>query len=138
MKRTLLSFFALILFLGLSISQDLYSQPDLDKKLPFDPKVKIGKLDNGITYYIRQNEKPENRAELQIVVKAGSILEDDDQAGLAHFVEHMAFNGTKNFPKNELIEFLEGLGMRFGADVNANTGFDRTYYMITVPTDTMK
>lgn len=108
---------------------------DLNDKMPVDPKVKIGQLDNGLVYYIRENNKPENRAELQILIKAGSILETDAQAGLAHFLEHMCFNGTKNFPKDSLVSFLEATGMRFGADVNANTGFDRTYYMLTIPMD---
>jgi zinc protease len=95
----------------------------------------MGKFANDLRYYIRANKKPEKRAELRLVVKAGSILEDDDQQGLAHLVEHMAFNGTKNFPKNKTIEFMESLGMRFGADVNAYTTFDETVYMLTVPTD---
>src|SRR5438045_2703906 len=80
-------------------------------------------------------EKPEKRAELRLVVKAGSIVEDDDQQGLAHLVEHMAFNGTQHFPKHDLIEFIESLGMRFGPDLNAYTSFDETVYMLQVPTD---
>lgn len=107
----------------------------LSDPMPVDPQITIGKFANGIRYYIRANKKPEKRAELRLVVKAGSILEDDDQQGLAHLVEHMAFNGTKNFPKNEAVAFLESLGMRFGADVNAYTSFDETVYMLTVPTD---
>ena len=103
--------------------------------MPTDPQITMGKFANGLRYYIRANKKPEKRAELRLVVKAGSILEDDDQQGLAHLVEHMAFNGTKNFPKNKTIEFMESLGMRFGADVNAYTTFDETVYMLTVPTD---
>ena len=103
--------------------------------MPIDPAITIGKFANGIRYYIRANKKPEKRAELRLVIKAGSILEDDDQQGMAHLVEHMAFNGTKNFPKNKTIEFMESLGMRFGADVNAYTSFDETVYMLTVPTD---
>ena len=77
-----------------------------------DPKILIGTLDNGLTYYIRENHKPEKRAELRLAVKAGSILEDDDQQGLAHFDEHMAFNGTKNFPKQDIVNFLEKSGVR--------------------------
>src|SRR5947207_9347815 len=107
----------------------------LTATMPVDPEITIGKFANGMRYYIRRNKKPEKRAELRLVVKAGSILEDDDQQGLAHLVEHMAFNGTKNFPKNKTIEFMESLGMRFGADVNAYTSFDETVYMLTVPTD---
>jgi zinc protease len=103
--------------------------------LPVDPNVEIGKLDNGLTYYIRVNHKPENRAELRLVVRAGSVLEDDDQLGLAHFIEHMAFNGTRHFEKQELIEFIESIGMQFGAHLNAYTGFDETVYMLRVPLD---
>ena len=89
--------------------------------MPVDAQITRGTLPNGLRYYVRANKKPENRAELRLVVKAGSILEEDDQQGLAHFAEHMAFNGTKNFPKHEVVSFLESLGMRFGADVNAYT-----------------
>ncbi len=104
--------------------------------LPLDTTITRGRLPNGITYYIRANQKPEKRAELRLVVNAGSVLEDDNQQGLAHFVEHMAFNGTKNFPKQELVNFLESVGVRFGADLNAYTSFDETVYMLQVPTDT--
>ncbi len=107
----------------------------LAQQMPVDPQITIGKLSNGLRYYIRANKKPEHRAELRLAIKAGSILEDDDQQGMAHMVEHMAFNGTKNFPKNELIQFIESLGMRFGADLNAYTSFDETVYMLQVPTD---
>ncbi|MDQ3010845.1 MAG: insulinase family protein, partial [Acidobacteriota bacterium] len=107
----------------------------LAQQMPVDPQIKMGKFANGLRYYIRANKKPEKRAELRLVIKAGSILEDDDQQGLAHFVEHMAFNGTKHFPKNELVSFIESLGMRFGADLNAYTSFDETVYMLQVPTD---
>ncbi len=107
----------------------------LSQPMPVDPEITMGKFPNGLRYYIRANKKPEKRAELRLVVKAGAILEDDDQRGLAHFVEHMAFNGTKNFPKHELISFMESLGMRFGADINAYTSFDETVYMLQVPTD---
>jgi zinc protease len=103
--------------------------------LPTDPKVTLGTLPNGLKYYIRQNQKPEKRAELRLVVRAGSILEDDDQLGLAHFLEHTAFNGTTNFKKNELVSYLQSIGVRFGADLNAQTGFDETLYMLPIPTD---
>ena len=108
---------------------------DLDAPLESDPAVRIGTLPNGLTYFVRQNERPRERAELRLVLKAGSILEDDDQLGLAHFVEHMAFNGTRRFEKLELVGYLERIGMRFGPDVNAYTSFDETVYMLTVPTD---
>jgi zinc protease len=103
--------------------------------MPTDPQITSGKFANGMTYYIRANKKPEKRAELRLIVKTGSILEDDDQQGMAHMVEHMAFNGTKHFPKNDIISFMESIGMRFGADVNAYTSFDETVYTLTVPTD---
>jgi zinc protease len=107
----------------------------LTDQMPLDPAIIRGRLPNGLRYYVRANPKPEKRAELRLVVKAGSILEEDDQQGLAHVVEHMAFNGTRHFPKQETVAFLQSLGMRFGADVNAYTGFDETVYMLTVPTD---
>jgi zinc protease len=104
--------------------------------LPFDPAVTVGTLPNGMRYYIRENHKPEKRAELRLVVNAGSVLEDDDQRGLAHMVEHMAFRGTKQFPGNQVSSYLESVGMRYGPDINAFTSFDETVYMITIPTDT--
>ncbi len=108
---------------------------NLDEQIPIDQRVIHGKLDNGMSYYVRANKKPEQRASLRLVVNAGSILEDENQQGLAHFVEHMGFNGTKNFKKHELIDYLESIGMKFGPEVNAYTSFDETVYMIEVPTD---
>jgi zinc protease len=110
----------------------------LTAKLPVDPKIRIGTLANGIRYYIRQNPKPEKRAELRLVVNAGSVLETDDQLGLAHFVEHTAFNGTTHFAKNDLVKYLQSIGVRFGADLNAYTGFDETVYILPIPTDTAR
>ena len=104
--------------------------------LPFDPAVTVGVLSNGMRYYIRENHKPEKRAELRLVLNAGSVLEDPDQRGLAHMVEHMAFRGTKRFANNEISSYLESVGMRYGPDINAYTSFDETVYMVTVPTDT--
>lgn len=104
--------------------------------LPADTQAVIDTLPNGLTYYVRANREPRNRAELRLVVDAGSVLEDADQRGAAHFVEHMAFNGTQRFPKHALVDYLESVGMQFGADLNAYTGFDETVYMLTVPTDT--
>jgi len=109
--------------------------PSAMNGIPMDPKVKIGKLSNGMTYYIRQNNKPENRAELRLAVNAGSMEEDDDQLGLAHLIEHMAFNGSTHFTKNELVDYLERVGSRFGPDLNAYTSFDETVYIIQVRTD---
>jgi zinc protease len=103
--------------------------------IPMDPAVRMGTLPNGITYYIRYNAKPEKRAELRMAVKAGSMQEDADQLGLAHFTEHMAFNGSRNFSKNELVNYLETVGSRFGPDLNAYTSFDETVYMLQVRTD---
>jgi zinc protease len=107
----------------------------LDQKLAIDPALIHGQLDNGLRYFIRQNRRPENRAGLRLVVNAGSVLEDDDQLGLAHFVEHMAFNGTRHFAKQELVHFMESIGMRFGPELNAFTGFDETVYILEIPTE---
>jgi len=107
----------------------------LDAPIPVGPQVKVGKLPNGLSYYIQKNARPERRLELRLVVKAGSILEDDDQQGLAHFVEHMAFNGTASFKKHELIDYLQSIGVKFGADLNAYTSFDETVYILPIPTD---
>ena len=106
--------------------------------LKMDPRVHIDTLANGLTYYILENNEPENRVQLRMVVNAGSILEEDDQRGFAHFVEHMLFNGTARFPRQELVSFFEQVGMRFGADLNAYTSFDETVYMLEVPTDSMQ
>ncbi len=103
--------------------------------IPRDPRAVVGRLENGLAYYIRRNTRPAGRAELRLVVNAGSILEDWDQRGLAHFVEHMAFNGTRHFAKQELVNWLESIGMRFGPETNAYTSFDETVYQLEVPTD---
>ncbi len=106
-----------------------------DAPLPLWPEVKRGKLANGLTYYIMKHQEPQKRALLWLAVNTGSVQEDDDQRGLAHFVEHMCFNGTKRFPKSEIVNYLEKTGMGFGGDVNAYTNFDETVYTLTVPTD---
>lgn len=106
-----------------------------DLAIPISPKLIKAKLANGLTYYIQKNTKPEQKVELRLVIKAGSVLEDDDQQGLAHFVEHMAFNGSAHFKKNELVSFLESIGVKFGADLNAYTSFDETVYILPIPTD---
>jgi zinc protease len=107
---------------------------DLNSKLPSDPNVATGKLPNGLTYYIRNNKKPDDKVELRLVVKAGSILERNSQQGLAHFMEHMNFNGTTNFQKNDLVSYLQSIGVQFGADLNAYTAFDQTVYILPIPT----
>jgi len=103
--------------------------------LPLDPAVRTGKLGNGFTYYIRHNEEPKGRVVMYLVNKAGSVLEDEDQRGLAHFMEHMNFNGTTHFPHNELVDYLQKAGVRFGADINAYTSFDETVYELPIPSD---
>jgi zinc protease len=133
LKRT--HFVLLAIILGITSITASPQQLALDQAIPTETQITVGKLPNGLQYYVRSNRKPEKRAELRLVVKTGSVLEDDDQQGLAHFVEHMAFNGTEHFPKNEIVSFIESLGMRFGADLNAYTSFDETVYMLQVPTD---
>lgn len=112
------------------------TQTSKSKELPIDPQVVYGKLDNGLTYYIRKNELPKDRAQFWLTVKAGAIDENDDQNGLAHFCEHMAFNGTTNFEKKEIINYLQRVGMKFGPEINAYTSYDLTNYMLQkVPID---
>ena len=126
-------------FVAATISAvNVRAQLPLDMDIPVDSAVTIGQLDNGITYYLRENHEPESRLELRLVVNAGSILEDEDQLGLAHFVEHMLFNGTERFPKQTLMAFLQRIGMQIGPDVNAYTSFDETVYQLQVPTDSME
>ncbi len=124
-----------ILWLLLFACYGSIAQFNLTDKLPKDPQLEIGKLPNGLTYYIQKNTRPEKKAHLRLVVNTGSVLEDADQLGLAHFMEHMNFNGSKNFPKNELVSYLQSIGVEFGADLNAYTGFDETVYILPIPTD---
>ncbi|MEP6749166.1 MAG: insulinase family protein [Bacteroidota bacterium] len=112
-----------------------FSQYDPASPIPTDTSVKIGKLANGLTYYIRKNAKPEKKVELRLAVNAGSVLENENQQGLAHFMEHMSFNGSTHYPKNELVDFLQKSGVKFGADLNAYTGFDETVYILPLPVD---
>ena len=132
MKRILWGF---VFVFGTVLPLLAQQSPLAKQPIPFDPAVRKGTLPNGLTYYIRKNTEPQNRAELRLAVKAGSLLETPEQLGLAHFMEHMNFNGTKNFPKNELVNFLQKTGVRFGADLNAYTSFDETVYMLPIPTD---
>ena len=127
---------ALLLALATPLALPAGAQPMApDAALPFDPAVRQGTLENGLRYYVRANTEPEGRAELRLAVDAGSVLEADDQRGLAHFLEHMAFNGTERFEEPELVRYLESVGTRFGPDLNAYTSFDETVYMLQVPTD---
>jgi zinc protease len=111
------------------------AQINLTDKIPIPKEVKIGKLSNGLTYYIQKNNVPEKKAEMRLVVNVGSVLEDDNQSGVAHFVEHMNFNGSKQFPNNELVNYLQTIGVSFGADLNAYTNFDETVYILPIPTE---
>lgn len=114
------------------LSQDSLA---LNQKLPFDNEVVTGKLKNGFTYFIRKNTEPKGRVTMYLGMKAGSILENEKQLGLAHFLEHMNFNGLKHFPKNELVNYLQKAGVRFGSDLNAYTSFDQTVYQLPIPSD---
>ena len=133
-----------IVSLGCAVALPLAAQqppaplPPLTQKLGVGPEFIVGVLPNGLHYSIRKNAEPAKRAELRLAVNAGSILEDSDQLGYAHFVEHTAFDGTTHFKKNDLIKYLESTGVRFGADLNAYTGFDETVYQLSVPTDTTR
>ena len=119
------------------ITSESSGQDSSDMSLPLDPLVTSGTLNNGLQYFLRENAHPANRLEMRLVVNVGSVLEDDHQLGLAHFVEHMLFNGTASFPKMTLVEFFEDIGMRFGPDLNAYTSFDETVYKINVRTDSL-
>lgn len=125
----------LFLFFALWPVSAVLGQLALRDTVPLDPRVTTGQLENGLRYYIQHNPKPENKLELRLAVNAGSVLEDDSQRGLAHFVEHMAFNGSENFEKNELINYLQSIGVAFGSDLNAYTSFDETVYILPIPTD---
>lgn len=114
----------------------LFAQPfKLSDPVPFNPTTSKGVLKNGLTYYVKSNATPKNRAEMMLVVSAGSVQEDPDQLGIAHFCEHLSFNGTKNFPKDKLVKYFESIGMEFGPEINAYTSFDETVYMVKVPLD---
>jgi zinc protease len=131
MKRLFAALLLTLISTVAMMAQDVSQLPSI----PVDPEVRIGKLDNGLTYYIRHNNWPEQRAEFYIAQKVGSIQEDDDQRGLAHFLEHMAFNGSKHFKGNELLRWCESVGVKFGTDLNAYTSIDQTVYNISnVPT----
>ena len=133
--KKIITFLMLIVFIPFAVAQEVIVSGKMDNLLPVDPLIRIGQLENGLTYYIRKNKKPEKRVEMRLVVNVGSMMEDDDQLGISHFVEHMAFNGTKNFEKNEIVSYLQSIGVQFGADLNAYTTFDETVYILPIPTD---
>ena len=108
---------------------------DLNSKLQLNKEIIYGKLDNNFTYYIKQNLKPKKKASIHLILKAGSLMEDDDQLGLAHLIEHMVFNGTKNYPKNKIDEYLNSIGLQIGSDYNASTGYETTTYKMEIPTE---
>ena len=146
--KNFLTFFSALFFCFFSIktfSQDIGEQLitsqieiNLTDPIPVDRAVRHGVLPNGLTYFIRRNSKPVHRAELRLAVNSGSIQEDDDQLGVAHFVEHMCFNGSAHFKKNELVDYLESVGTKFGADLNAYTSFDETVYMLQSRTEDLE
>ena len=120
----------LVLCFVLSAFSGMRAQQAANSLIPLDPAVKTGVLPNGLTYYIRHNEWPEKRADFYIAQKVGSMQEEENQRGLAHFLEHMCFNGTKHFPGDALKQYLERIGVKFGENLNAYTSFDETVYNI--------
>ena len=128
----------LLLAIMCMLMPTLLNAQNSSDKIPLDPKIKTGTLPNGLKYFIIQNKKPEKKIELRLAINAGSILEDKDQLGLAHLMEHMNFNGLKNFPKNEVVHYLQSIGVDFGADLNAYTSFDETVYILPIPADDKK
>ena len=138
-----LGFICFIFWISLPVTAEINGKDSLPANtkingkdtLRMDPLVKTGRLSNGLTYYIRENKRPEKKVELRLVLKVGSIVEDENQLGLAHMAEHMAFNGTKHFKKNDIVSFLQNIGVGFGSDLNAYTGFDETVYILPIPTD---
>src|SRR5690348_7878290 len=146
-RRTLRAAFVFVFALAVPLAAQTQAPPGrettaasvarypLSQQMPVDPEVLVGALPNGLRYYIRPNPRPARQAELRLVVKAGSVLEDDDQRGLAHFVEHMQFEGSRHFPGKGIEDFIGSLGLSIGADANAATSFDDTQYSLRVPTD---
>ena len=129
--------FKIIFFVAIIFNVNA-TEIDLTKKLPMDAKITYGKLDNGITYYVKNNQLPKNKAYVELVIKTGSLHENNEQLGLAHLLEHMAFNGSKSFPKNKIDEYLRSIGLSIGADFNATTSYERTVYKFQIPTSDEK
>lgn len=136
--QVFIALLASLTFLALVLPAVAQESPALSGTLPVDPNVRTGTLPNGVRYYLRHNTEPKGRVELRLAVNAGTALEEADQGGVAHFLEHMLFNGTERFEKQELINFLERAGVRFGPHVNAYTSLDETVYMLTIPTDSIE
>jgi len=129
--------FKIIFFVAIIFNVNA-TEIDLTKKLPMDAKITYGKLDNGITYYVKNNQLPKNKAYVELVIKTGSLHENNEQLGLAHLLEHMAFNGSKSFPKNKIDEYLRSIGLSIGEDFNATTSYERTVYKFQIPTSDEK
>ena len=125
-----------ILLLAIALVAAIQVTEAREEQLPIDPELRIGRLENGLTYYIRHNEQPQGRAEFWLVQNTGSLVEDEDERGLAHMIEHIAFQGTHNFPGIDMVDILQNNGVSYGRDINASTGFDDTRFQISnVPTD---
>ena len=137
-NRSLVKLIFKIIFFVAVIFNVNAAEIDLKKILPMDSKITYGKLDNGITYYVKNNQLPKNKAYVELVIKTGSLHENNEQLGLAHLLEHMAFNGSKSFPKNKIDEYLRSLGLSIGADFNATTSYERTVYKFQIPTSDEK
>ena len=129
-KISLFKFYLLTFILGIS----LYSVGNAENEFPLDPAITYGKLENGFTYYIRENQTPKDKVSIKLIIKAGSIMEEENQLGLAHLLEHMAFNGSKNFPKKKIDEYMSSIGLNLGSHYNATTGFLKTSYDYEIPT----
>ena len=130
--------FKIIFFVAIIFNVNAAEKIDLNKILPMDTKITYGKLDNGVTYYVKNNQLPKNKAYIELVIKAGSLHENDNQRGLSHLLEHMSFNGSKSFPKNKIDEYLRSLGLSIGADFNASTSYEKTIYKFQIPTSDEK
>lgn len=129
-KISLLKFY----FITFILSIFFYSVGNTENEFPLDPAITYGKLENGFTYYIRENQTPKNKVSIKLIIKAGSIMEEENQLGLAHLLEHMAFNGSKNFPKRKIDEYMSSIGLNLGSHYNATTGFLKTSYDYEIPT----
>ena len=129
-KNSLLRFYLTTFILSIS----LYSVGNAENEFPLDPAITYGKLENGLTYYIRENQTPKDKVSIKLIIKAGSIMEEENQLGLAHLLEHMAFNGSKNFPKRKIDEYMSSIGLNLGSHYNATTGFLETSYDYEIPT----